>query len=77
MSTSHTSSVRTFHNHISSNGRLVIPELGEQIKPSIGTKVVICREGNVLVLRPVTREFIGSLIGCTKGAGTERERLHQ
>jgi AbrB family looped-hinge helix DNA binding protein len=70
--------MHTFHTHIRSKGQLVIPtELREQMKLSAGTKVAIKREGHTLVLRPITREFIDSLIGCTKGAGAERERLHR
>lgn len=63
---------------ISSKGQLVIPaELREEMNLSAGTKVAIRREGNTLVLHPVTAEFIDSLIGCTKGAGAERERAHR
>jgi AbrB family looped-hinge helix DNA binding protein len=63
---------------ISSKGQLVIPaELREQLNLSAGTKVSIRREGNVLIVRPITPEFIDSLIGSTKGAGVERERMHR
>jgi len=66
------------YSQISSKGQLVIPaELREQMKLSVGTKVAIRREGNTLVLRPITRLFIDSLVGCTKGAGAERERTHR
>jgi AbrB family looped-hinge helix DNA binding protein len=70
--------METAYARISSKGQLVIPaELREQMKLSVGTKVSIRREGNALVLRPITREFIDSLVGCTKGAGAERERTHR
>jgi AbrB family looped-hinge helix DNA binding protein len=63
---------------ISSKGQLVIPaELREEMKLSAGTKLSIRREGNTLVLRPVTADFIDSLMGSTKGAGAERERAHR
>lgn len=63
---------------LSPKGQLVIPaELREELKLVPGTEVSIQREGNVLVLRPITPEFIESLIGCTSGAGHERERAHQ
>jgi len=63
---------------ISSKGQLVIPaELRGEMNLSAGTKVSIRREGNTLVLQPVTPEFIDSLMGCTKGAGAERERAHR
>jgi AbrB family looped-hinge helix DNA binding protein len=68
----------TLYANISSKGQLVIPaELREQMQLSAGTRVAIRREGNTLVLRPVTTEFIDSMIGCTKGAAAERERAHR
>jgi AbrB family looped-hinge helix DNA binding protein len=68
----------TLYASISSKGQLVIPaELREQMKLSAGTKVSIQREGNALVVRPITPEFIDSLIGSTKGASAERERMHR
>jgi AbrB family looped-hinge helix DNA binding protein len=63
---------------ISSKGQLIIPaELRAQMKLAAGTKVSIQREGSALIVRPITPEFIDSLIGCTKGAGAERERMHR
>lgn len=68
----------TLYTSISSKGQLVIPaELREQMNLSPGTKVSIRREGNALVVRPITPEFIDSLIGSTKGAAAERERMHR
>ena len=47
----------TLYTAISSKGQLVIPaELREQMKLSAGTKVSIQREGNALVVRPITPE---------------------
>jgi len=66
------------YTSISSKGQLVIPaSLREQMKLFAGTKVSIQREGNALVVRPITPDFIDSLIGCTKGAGAEREKMHR
>jgi AbrB family looped-hinge helix DNA binding protein len=68
----------TIYSSISTKGQLVIPaELREQMKLEAGTKVSIRREGNALILRPITAEFIDSLVGCTKGAAAERERMHR
>jgi len=68
----------TLYTSISSKGQLVIPaELREQMKLAAGTKVSIRREGNTLVVRPITPEFIDSLVGSTKGAAAERERMHK
>jgi hypothetical protein len=44
---------------------------------SVGTKIAVERDGNAIVLRPITAEFIRSLRGCTRGAGAERERTHR
>lgn len=66
------------YTRICSNGQVVIPaKLREQLKLVSGTKVSIQREGHTLVLRPITPEFIDSIIGCTRGAGAERERFHR
>lgn len=66
------------YSQISSKGQLVIPsELREELNLTPGTKVAIQRDGNTLVLRPVTSEFIDSLIGSTNGAGREREKMHR
>jgi len=63
---------------INSKGQLTIPaNLRKQMKLSRGTKVSVTRDGNTLVLRPITLQFIDSLMGCTKGAGAERERMHR
>jgi len=62
---------------LSAKGQLVIPaEIREQMRLKPGTEVSIRREGNTLVLRPITPEFIESLIGCTAQAGAERQRAH-
>ena len=62
---------------ISSKGQLVIPaELRQEMKLSAGTEVSIQRHGNMLILRPITPEFIAGIAGCTSGAGEEREQAH-
>jgi AbrB family looped-hinge helix DNA binding protein len=65
------------YTRLSAKGQLVIPaEIREQMKLAAGTEVSIQRHGNTLVLRPITPEFIASLIGCTTRAGAEREQSH-
>ncbi|MGC2638830.1 MAG: AbrB/MazE/SpoVT family DNA-binding domain-containing protein [Acidobacteriaceae bacterium] len=62
---------------VSAKGQLVIPaDLREELRLSPGTEVSIQRQGNTLVLRPITPQFIQSLAGCTQGAGLEREQRH-
>jgi AbrB family looped-hinge helix DNA binding protein len=68
----------TMTTAINSKGQLVIPaHLRKQMKLSPGTKISIRRQGQSLVLLPITGEFIDGLIGCTQGAGMERDRMHR
>ena len=70
--------MKVSYTQISSKGQVVIPsELREEMSLSPGTKISVRREGNALVLRPITPQFIESLRGCTSGAGREREKLHK
>lgn len=70
--------MQTHFSQISSKGQLVIPaRLREELKLTNGTRVSIQREGDALVLRPVTADFIDGLVGSTKGTGDERERSHR
>ena len=63
---------------VSTKGQIIIPaELREQLKLAPGTKLSIRREGQTLVLRPITPEFIDSLCGATKGLGDIREQMHR
>jgi len=63
---------------VSTKGQIIIPaELREQLKLGPGTKMSIRREGQTLVLRPITPEFIDSLCGSTKGLGDLREQMHR
>lgn len=64
--------------YVSSKGQVVIPvELREQMGIEPGTRIAVERHGHAIVLRPVTKEFIRSLRGITKGAGRIREREHR
>jgi len=70
--------MKVVYSQLSTKGQVVIPaEMREALDLRVGTKISIQQEGNTLILRPVTPEFIDSLIGCTKGAGRERERFHR
>lgn len=69
--------METLCARLSSRGQLVIPaEFREQLNLAPGTEISIQRQGNTLVLRPVTPRFIESLVGCTAGAGESREETH-
>ncbi len=65
-------------SQISSKGQIVIPaELREELKLKPGTPVVFERDGQAIIMRPVTAEFIRSLRGVSKTASDIREREHK
>lgn len=65
---------------LSTKGQIVIPvDVREAMKLEPGTQVALEIEGDTLVLRPVTAEFIRNLRGAARGAGLEAfwEREHR
>ena len=61
---------------LSTKGQIIIPaEIREQMKLAVGTKLSIQRDGQTLILRPITPEFIDSLCGSTKGLSKLRDDL--
>lgn len=66
---------------VSSAGALVIPEeLRKKFGIGEGTRLSIYKEGEHLVLQPVTKEYVRSLVGCCKGGPSmveAREREHR
>jgi bifunctional DNA-binding transcriptional regulator/antitoxin component of YhaV-PrlF toxin-antitoxin module len=52
-------------------------EIREQMKLAVGTKLSIQRDGQTLILQPITPEFIDSLCGATKGLGKLRDAMHR
>ena len=63
---------------LSTKGQIIIPAaIREQLKLSAGTKLSIRRDGQTLILRPITPEFIDSLCGSTKGLGQLRDAMHR
>jgi AbrB family looped-hinge helix DNA binding protein len=72
------SNMQTEYTTLSTKGQIIIPaELREQLKLAPGTKMSIRREGQTLILRPITPEFIDSLCGSTQGLGAIREQMHR
>ncbi len=66
--------------NISTKGQIVIPAaIRDEMGLVPGTRVAIERQGDTIVLRPVTEAFIRGLRGCFRGAGLEdlRERVHR
>ena len=71
----------TVFSTVSSKGQIVIPaDLREDFGIRPGTRVAIRREGDALVLQPVTAEFVEKVAGSYKGKTSmvaAREREHQ
>ena len=67
--------------YVSSAGTFVIPEdLRKELGIQEGTRLGIYREKDRLVIQPITKEFIRSLVGCAKGKTSlveAREREHR
>jgi AbrB family looped-hinge helix DNA binding protein len=67
-------------SQISTKGQIVIPaDVREAMKLEPGTRVALEVEGDTLLLRPVTAEFVRSLRGITRGKRLSalREREHR
>jgi AbrB family looped-hinge helix DNA binding protein len=67
-------------SQISTKGQVVIPaKLREELGLEPGTRLVIEREGDALVLRPLTPAYVRSLRGYFRGSGMGelREREHR
>jgi AbrB family looped-hinge helix DNA binding protein len=63
---------------MSTKGQVVIPaELRQEMGLESGTQLTVERDGDSIVLRPVTAAFIRSLRGSTKDAGAVRRREHR
>lgn len=65
---------------ISTKGQIVIPaEVREQMQLEPGTRVALEVEGDTLLLRPVTAEFIRKMRGVVKDKGLSAfwEREHR
>jgi AbrB family looped-hinge helix DNA binding protein len=68
------------YSAVSTKGQIVIPsELRAALQIVPGTRVAIHREGDAIILRPVTAGFIRNLRGCFgkgKSLGQIREQEH-
>jgi len=71
--------MKMLYSTISSKGQVVIPApLRDEMSLKEGTRVSLARQGDSLILRPITREFIHNLRGVLKGRGSAiREREHK
>jgi AbrB family looped-hinge helix DNA binding protein len=61
---------KTYTIRFNSKGQVVIPiRLRKQFKIEAGTRAFVCREGDAIVLKPITPRYIKSLRGSLKGSG--------
>ena len=71
----------TIFTVVSSKGQIVIPAaLRQKLGITAGTRLAIRSEENQLILQPITKGFISSLVGCCKGEDSlveARERQHR
>jgi AbrB family looped-hinge helix DNA binding protein len=69
------------YSQVSTKGQVVIPsELREALQIEPGTQVAMQREGDVIILRPVTAGLIRNLrgyFGKRKSLGQIREQEHR
>ena len=67
--TSHTTTIST-------KGQLVIPaEIREALNLKPGTRIVVSRQRNHIVLRPVNKQLVDELRGITAGGPSGTEML--
>ncbi len=61
---------------ISTKGQLVIPaEIREALNLKPGTRIVVSRQRNHIVLRPVNKQLVDELRGITAGGPSGTEML--
>ena len=64
--------------HVSTKGQVVIPaELRQELGLENGTQLSVERQGDAILLRPITAAFVRALRGSTRGAGSVRDREHR
>ena len=64
------------HARVSTKGQFVIPaDIREELGIGPGTRIAIIRDGNRIILEPVTKEYVRSLRGSTAGGASLTESL--
>jgi AbrB family looped-hinge helix DNA binding protein len=68
--------------YATAKGQVVIPaELRKKYGITTGTRFVVTDDGEVIILRPITRDYIRSLRGFLKGSDAlqilEQERMKE
>ena len=64
--------------HTNAKGQIVIPAiLRRKYRIKEGTRIVITDNGDSIVLKPITEEYLKKLQGSLKGAGALKILLHE
>lgn len=68
------------YSQLSVKGQVVIPsEFRDELGLETGTRVSFERQGDALLMRPITKAYVASLRGCLKGPSLAdiRDREHR
>ena len=64
--------------HANAKGQIIIPaKLREKYRITEGTRIVISDNGNSIVLKPITEEYLKKLQGSLKGTGALKMLLRE
>lgn len=64
--------------YFSTKGQVVIPRrLRQELEIEEGTKAIVYRQADHLILKPITRSHINRLRGSLKGTGAMKEFLNE
>ena len=74
----HEADAPILHTNVDSYGKIEIPvRIRAAMQISAGTRVVVERDGDKIILVPITDAYFDSLRGITTGAGQAREKMHK
>jgi len=64
--------------YFSTKGQVVIPRrLRQELEIEEGTKAIVYRQADHIILKPITRSHINRLRGSLKGTGAMKEFLNE
>ena len=73
--------IRVIKTRVTSKGRIVIPvELRRKYGIKVGTKIIISTKDNLIILKPMTDQYLKKLQGSLRGTGALKvliEEHHQ
>jgi AbrB family looped-hinge helix DNA binding protein len=73
-----TEDTEAMETYSTTKGQIVIPAaLRRKYGIRAGTKILVYDDGERIILKPVTAEYVKSLQGCLKGKGALKELLEE